>query len=175
MDSIFSFCSMLDKISFWFLHYLIVSNLTLFFAHSCLSCQCCFLKQTEAVERWRREKLEVAKQLTFERGTLNSTIPHEEGGMVFAARGCFFSVWGCIHKLLFDWWLIWTVFFFFLAGMLVRALESDWALLSEEIGLWMAAEVINKEHDDKPEGEEELGNCSVQPHSPVCSSLISFS
>lgn len=43
-------------------------------------------------------------------------------------------------------------------GMLVRALESDWAVLSEEIGLWIPAEVINKEHDDKPEGEEELGN-----------------
>ncbi|KAG2666403.1 hypothetical protein I3843_15G056800 [Carya illinoinensis] len=87
-------------------------------------------EQREAVERWRREKLEVAKQLTFERGTLNSTIPHEEG------------------------------------GMLVRALESDWALLSEEIGLWMAAEVINKEHDDKPEGEEELED-QILPGRPI--------
>ncbi|KAG2666404.1 hypothetical protein I3843_15G056800 [Carya illinoinensis] len=86
-------------------------------------------EQREAVERWRREKLEVAKQLTFERGTLNSTIPHEE-------------------------------------GMLVRALESDWALLSEEIGLWMAAEVINKEHDDKPEGEEELED-QILPGRPI--------
>lgn len=48
-------------------------------------------------------------------------------------------------------------------GMLVRALESDWAVLSEEIGLWIPAEVINKEHDDKPEGEEELGNLFCVP------------
>ncbi|XP_054790112.1 uncharacterized protein LOC129295599 isoform X1 [Prosopis cineraria] len=39
------------------------------------------------------------------------------------------------------------------AGMLVRALESDWLALSEEIGLWMPGEVANEEHDDKPEGE----------------------
>uniref|UniRef100_A0A6N2MMG6 Apple domain-containing protein n=1 Tax=Salix viminalis TaxID=40686 RepID=A0A6N2MMG6_SALVM len=37
----------------------------------------------------------------------------------------------------------------------VRALESDWAVLSENIGLWVPAEVIHQEHDDKPEGEEE--------------------
>ena len=48
-------------------------------------------------------------------------------------------------------------------GMLVRALESDWAVLSEEIGLWIPAEVINKEHDNKPEGEEELGNLLSLP------------
>ncbi|KAJ6404860.1 hypothetical protein OIU84_012936 [Salix udensis] len=41
------------------------------------------------------------------------------------------------------------------AGILVRALESDWAVLSENIGLWVPAEVIHQEHDDKPEGEEE--------------------
>jgi hypothetical protein len=45
-----------------------------------------------------------------------------------------------------------------LVGILVRALESDWAVLSEEIGLWIPVEAINKEHDDKPEGQEELGN-----------------
>ncbi|XP_050214771.1 uncharacterized protein LOC126665878 [Mercurialis annua] len=41
------------------------------------------------------------------------------------------------------------------AGMLVRALESDWAVLSENIGLWIPTEIINQEHDDKLEGEEE--------------------
>jgi len=45
-------------------------------------------------------------------------------------------------------------------GMLVRALESDWAVLCEEIGLWIPAQVSNKEHDDKPEGAEEFGNIS---------------
>ena len=43
----------------------------------------------------------------------------------------------------------------------MRALESNWALLFEEIGLWMPTEVIYKEHDDKPEGEEEIGNDPV--------------
>ncbi|KFK29951.1 hypothetical protein AALP_AA7G199000 [Arabis alpina] len=41
------------------------------------------------------------------------------------------------------------------AGMLVRALELEWDVLSEEIGFWLPAEVKNEEHDDKPEGEEE--------------------
>jgi len=39
-------------------------------------------------------------------------------------------------------------------------LESDWALLCEEIGLWIPAQVANEEHDDKPEGAEEFGNIS---------------
>ncbi|KAA8528550.1 hypothetical protein F0562_035905 [Nyssa sinensis] len=42
------------------------------------------------------------------------------------------------------------------AGMLARALKSNWAKLSEEIGLWMPVEIINEEHDDKPEGAEEF-------------------
>ncbi|KDP38372.1 hypothetical protein JCGZ_04297 [Jatropha curcas] len=41
------------------------------------------------------------------------------------------------------------------AGPLVRALESDWAMLLENIGLWIPAEIVNQEHDDKPEGEED--------------------
>lgn len=45
-------------------------------------------------------------------------------------------------------------------GMLVKALESNWAALSEEIGLWIPTEVINEEHDDKPEGVEDTGNCA---------------
>lgn len=44
--------------------------------------------------------------------------------------------------------------------MLVRALELEWDVLSEEIGFWLPAEVSNEEHDDKPEGEEEPGNNS---------------
>ncbi|KAI3465370.1 hypothetical protein Pfo_022033 [Paulownia fortunei] len=42
------------------------------------------------------------------------------------------------------------------AGVVARALSSDWAELAEEIGLWIPVEIINKEHDDKPEGEEEF-------------------
>uniref|UniRef100_A0A1J3K027 Apple domain-containing protein n=1 Tax=Noccaea caerulescens TaxID=107243 RepID=A0A1J3K027_NOCCA len=41
------------------------------------------------------------------------------------------------------------------AGMLIRALELEWDVLSEEIGFWLPAEVNNEVHDDKPEGEEE--------------------
>ncbi|GMY28628.1 hypothetical protein FCV25MIE_23870 [Fagus crenata] len=87
-------------------------------------------QQREAVESWRREKLEEAKQLTFKRGALNTTIQNEE------------------------------------AEMLVRALHSDWAVLSEEIGLWIPAEVVNKEHDDKPEGAEELED-QILPGRPI--------
>lgn len=47
---------------------------------------------------------------------------------------------------------------YFLVEILVRALGSNWAVLSEELGLWIPAEIDNKEHADKPEGEEELGN-----------------
>ncbi|KAH9692545.1 apple domain-containing protein [Citrus sinensis] len=73
----------------------------------------------EAVESWRREKLEEAKQLSIGRQGINSTILQEE------------------------------------ARMLVRVLESDWAALSEEIGLWIPTEIIHKEHGDKPKGVED--------------------
>ncbi|XP_042508176.1 uncharacterized protein LOC122084160 [Macadamia integrifolia] len=42
------------------------------------------------------------------------------------------------------------------AQKLLRALESDWTVLLEKIGLWMPAEIVHKEHHDKPEGELEL-------------------
>lgn len=45
----------------------------------------------------------------------------------------------------------------FSVGMLARVLDVDWVEVLEEIGLWIPAEVINKEHDDKPEGAE-VGN-----------------
>ncbi|XP_020231807.1 uncharacterized protein LOC109812291 [Cajanus cajan] len=86
-------------------------------------------KEREAIENWRKEKLEELK-LADARGTSNSTIPHEE------------------------------------AGMLVRALQSDWAVLSEEIGLWIPTVVANEEHNDKPEGAEELGE-EVLPGRPL--------
>jgi len=44
--------------------------------------------------------------------------------------------------------------------MLVRALESDWDVLCEEVGLWIPAQIVNEEHDDKPESAEEFGNIS---------------
>ncbi|XP_065632737.1 uncharacterized protein LOC136068872 [Quercus suber] len=50
--------------------------------------------------------------------------------------------------------------------MIVRALESDWAGLSEGIGLWIPGEVVNKEHDDKPEGVEDLED-QILPGRPI--------
>ncbi|KAK8601233.1 hypothetical protein V6N13_059042 [Hibiscus sabdariffa] len=41
------------------------------------------------------------------------------------------------------------------SGMLANALESNWAVLSEEIGLWIPTKITNQEHDDKPEGVED--------------------
>ena len=55
----------------------------------------------------------------------------------------------------------------------MRALESNWALLFEEIGLWMPTEVIYKEHDDKSEGEEEIGNDPVSQSFPLVFYIIS--
>ncbi|KAG4931644.1 hypothetical protein AAZX31_17G230700 [Glycine max] len=86
-------------------------------------------KEREAIENWRKEKLEEVK-LAVVRGTSNSTIPHEE------------------------------------AGMLVRALESDWDVLSEEIGLWIPIQVANEEHNDKPESTTEIEE-EVLPGRPL--------
>ncbi|KAJ4845403.1 hypothetical protein Tsubulata_010588 [Turnera subulata] len=53
-------------------------------------------------------------------------------------------------------------------GILIRALESDWAVLSENIGLWLPAEIVNQDHDDKPEGvEEEEFEEEILPGRPV--------
>ncbi|KOM51521.1 hypothetical protein LR48_Vigan09g018000 [Vigna angularis] len=90
-------------------------------------------KEREVVENWRKGKLEEVKSALV-KGTSNSSIPHEE------------------------------------AGILARALESDWALLCEEIGLWVPAQVANEEHDDKPEGAEEFDEEVLpgRPLSPEC-------
>lgn len=42
------------------------------------------------------------------------------------------------------------------AGILARALKTHWPELKEEVGLWIPVDIINKEHDDKPEDEEEF-------------------
>ncbi|KAH7567387.1 hypothetical protein ACOSP7_010753 [Xanthoceras sorbifolium] len=51
--------------------------------------------------------------------------------------------------------------------LLIRALESDWAALSEEIGLWIPAEIVHQEHDDKPEGVKEEEEEEILPGRPV--------
>ncbi|KAI8549885.1 hypothetical protein RHMOL_Rhmol06G0059900 [Rhododendron molle] len=83
-----------------------------------LSADANLTEQREAVERWRKEKLKEATQVTLNR-TLNSTVLPGE------------------------------------AGMFARALESGWSQLSEDIGLWIPVEILNEEHDDKPEGAED--------------------
>lgn len=66
------------------------------------------------------------------------------------------------------WHLVVSNVYFNFLGMLVRALESDWDVLSEEIGLWIPIQVANEEHNDKPESTTEIGNnfsCqNISPH-----------
>lgn len=52
------------------------------------------------------------------------------------------------------------------AEILVNALESNWAVLLEEIGLWIPSEITINEHDDIPEGEEESEE-DILPGRPV--------
>lgn len=55
------------------------------------------------------------------------------------------------------------------AGVLARALETDWFHLSDEIGLWIPVEVSHEEHDDKPEGVEfEIETVAGKPLPPEC-------
>ena len=39
--------------------------------------------------------------------------------------------------------------------MLKRALEFNWQMLLEDIGLWIPPTIYHIEHDDKPENEPE--------------------
>lgn len=64
-----------------------------------------------------------------------------------ANNACFINLWHIVPNIYFN-----------LLGMLVKALESDWAVLVEEIGLWIPVEVVNEEHNDKPDGIEDSGN-----------------
>lgn len=48
-----------------------------------------------------------------------------------------------------------------LVEILVKALKSRWDDFRDEIGLWIPVAIPNKEHDDKPEGEEEFGNTYI--------------
>ncbi|XVF39964.1 hypothetical protein PTKIN_Ptkin01aG0075100 [Pterospermum kingtungense] len=58
------------------------------------------------------------------------------------------------------------------AEMLVKVLESNWAVLSEDIGLWIPNEISNQEHDDKPEGVEDTEDedqiLAGRPPPPEC-------
>lgn len=53
------------------------------------------------------------------------------------------------------------------AKMLETALESDWYTILEDIGLWMPADVINNEIDDKPENDNELAEEEIIPGPPL--------
>ncbi|KAJ4963590.1 hypothetical protein NE237_023529 [Protea cynaroides] len=60
------------------------------------------------------------------------------------------------------------------AKKLSRALESDWTTLLEEIGLWMPAEIVHKEHDNNPERELELEDQIIPgpPIPPECNAEV---
>ncbi|KAL6633500.1 hypothetical protein ACP70R_026171 [Stipagrostis hirtigluma subsp. patula] len=59
------------------------------------------------------------------------------------------------------------------AKMLKRALEFNWLVLMEDIGLWIPPEVTNTEHDDKPENEpEEEEIIAGPPLSPQCNAEL---
>ncbi|PHU18864.1 hypothetical protein BC332_10015 [Capsicum chinense] len=103
----------------------------------------------DAVERWRREKLKEATELIHKK-TSNSTTSLKEASMFYL--GLLFKF--CIFSSLLM--LQGINFVTSLAGLLVRALGDDWVDTSEEIGLWIPVQVINTEHNDKPEGVEEL-------------------
>ncbi|KAF6139004.1 hypothetical protein GIB67_010730 [Kingdonia uniflora] len=92
----------------------------------------------EALESWRREKLEEAKQLKLGKAELNSSISSQE------------------------------------SKMLENALESNWVALLEDIGVWLPAEIINNEHNDKSEGEEELEEQIIpgRPIPPECNAEL---
>ncbi|CAK8568263.1 unnamed protein product [Lathyrus sativus] len=51
--------------------------------------------------------------------------------------------------------------------MLLRALEFDWDVFCEELGLWIPAQIVNEEHDAKPEGREDFEEEKVLPGRPV--------
>ncbi|KAJ6872229.1 hypothetical protein NC651_031361 [Populus alba x Populus x berolinensis] len=107
-----------------------------------------------AIESWRKEKLQEVKQLVHGTGGLNSSILKQEAGSTVNA--CFPDPAPLMTECS--------------VGMLERALESDWAVLSENIGLWVPAEIIHQEHNDKPEGEEEPEEEVLpgRPLSPEC-------
>ncbi|KAJ4764876.1 hypothetical protein LUZ62_075251 [Rhynchospora pubera] len=55
------------------------------------------------------------------------------------------------------------------AEMLKSALESNWHILMEDIGIWIPTNVTNPEHDDKPENEpEEAEIIPGPPLRPEC-------
>lgn len=100
-----------------------------------------------AVGDWHKEKLEEARKLS--RGeTSNSTLLPEEAGMITLQRISFMLLW-LQTKFLCSLW--------FHAGIVERALSSDWIEFKEEIGLWIPISVVNREHDDKPEEGDEFG------------------
>ncbi|KAM7280066.1 hypothetical protein ACFE04_007200 [Oxalis oulophora] len=87
-------------------------------------------QQKEAIESWRKEKLETVKKLRLTREGTNSTE----------------------------------------AAVLIRALESDWPMLLEEVGFWIPNEVVHVEHKDKPEGVDEFDEevLAGRPLPPDC-------
>ncbi|KAH7654613.1 Ferritin-like protein [Dioscorea alata] len=53
------------------------------------------------------------------------------------------------------------------AKYLEKALESNLLMLLEDIGLWMPADVVNKDNNNKPENEPELEEEDIIPGRPI--------
>lgn len=53
------------------------------------------------------------------------------------------------------------------AKILEKALESNWLMLLEDIGLWMPADVVNKDNNNKPDNEPELEEEDIIPGRPI--------
>ncbi|XP_026401678.1 uncharacterized protein LOC113297418 isoform X3 [Papaver somniferum] len=93
-------------------------------------------EQREALEIWRKEKLEETNK--FQLGKENSSSPS-------SAKD---------------------------ATKLKKALESDWNMLLEDLGVWFPAEIIHKEHDDRPEEEPEDNIIAGRPLPPQCNAEL---
>ncbi|CAN6466699.1 unnamed protein product [Victoria cruziana] len=93
-------------------------------------------KQREALEKWRKGKVEEMKKVALD-AQKNSS----QGSRVAKET-----------------------------AMLTRALELDWTLLLEDVGLWMPTEVINKEDVEKLLVDQELENQIIpgRPIPPEC-------
>lgn len=117
------------------------------------------------IESWRKQKLKEAKKLIRGKRS-NTTILREEAGMILIPVILYRILRICIcFENCFS--------IICLAGAVSIALGSDWSELSEEIGLWIPVEIVNKEEVGNPESEE-LGNYLLDCRSLVLFIFVSF-
>lgn len=76
----------------------------------------------------------------------------------------------CIYVISQPWWLFLNSLLGFVE-MLKQALETNWSLLMEGIGLWIPSNVINTQHDDKPQDEPDFGKFVYFKSLIICSAF----